>query len=107
MDQLTPVKDQAAANKAAEQRRRAPRQRVLKTARILLSEKTTLDCQVRDVSETGAKLRIPNAASLPKTFRLVTLADNTIRDVEITWKTQDMVGIVFRSAPKPCVLRKV
>jgi c-di-GMP-binding flagellar brake protein YcgR len=103
MDQATTTP----ASTATEQKRQAPRQRVLKAGKIILENLTGLDCQLRDISETGAKLLVGNGALLPKHFRLIVTADNTIRDVEVTWRKSDSVGVVFKSAPKPSALRKI
>lgn len=75
--------------------RSAPRRRVLKSAKILLDDLRIMNCAIRDVSETGAQLRIGGQLALPHRFRLVMLADNTIRPVQVAWKHKDTIGVAF------------
>ncbi len=91
---------------AAEQRRIAKRQRVLKSAKIVLDDWRALDCYLRDVSETGAKICVSNTTDLPKKFRLYTITDSMMRDVEVAWIKKDSVGVNFTSDAKVVALRK-
>jgi hypothetical protein len=92
--------------KAFEQKRIAKRQRVLKSAKIVLDDWRAIDCVLRDVSDTGAKIRVHNTLELKQTFRLYTAMDNMIRDVKLAWKHHDEIGVVFTSEAKICALRK-
>lgn len=91
---------------ALEQRRVAKRMRVLKSAKIVLDNWRAIDCTLRDVSDTGAKILINSTSNVPQKFRLFFVADNTIRDAQIAWKQHDMLGVHFTSEPKTCALRK-
>jgi PilZ domain len=90
----------------ADQRRVAKRMRVLKSAKLVLDDMRAIDCAVRDISTTGAKVLIGSSNNLPDKFRLFMVADGTIRDVEIAWKRHDMVGVNFTSEAKSAALRK-
>jgi hypothetical protein len=90
----------------AEQRRVAKRMRVLKSAKLVLDDMRSIDCAVRDISATGAKVLIGSSNNLPEKFRLFMVADSTIRDVEIAWKRHDMIGVNFTSEAKSAALRK-
>ena len=90
----------------AEQRRAAKRMRVLKSAKLILDDMRSIDCAVRDISATGAKVLIGSGNNLPDKFRLFMVSDSTIRDVEIAWKRQDMIGVNFTSEAKSAALRK-
>ena len=90
----------------AEQRRVAKRMRVLKSAKLILDDMRSIDCAVRDISATGAKVLIGSSNNLPDKFRLFMVADSTIRDVEIAWKRHDMIGVNFTSEAKSAALRK-
>jgi 2-succinyl-5-enolpyruvyl-6-hydroxy-3-cyclohexene-1-carboxylate synthase len=98
--------DKVAAAKAEDARRVAKRQRVLKTAKIVLDDWRAIDCTLRDVSETGAKIIVDSTGHIPEKFRLFLSSDNTIRDVQIAWKQHNMLGVHFSSEPKSCGLRK-
>lgn len=89
-----------------EQRRAAKRMRVLKSAKIVFDDWRAIDCTLRDVSETGAKVLVDSTNNIPKKFRLYFAADNTIRDVELAWKQHNMVGVHFTSEAKSASLRK-
>lgn len=76
----------------------AKRLRVLKAARIFLPRsQSIIDCTVRDVSDTGAKVFCAQPSEVPDEFRLVILQDNTIRDVKVMWRKSDSLGIHFTS----------
>ncbi len=90
----------------AEQRRVAKRMRVLKSAKLILDDMRSIDCAVRDISATGAKILIGSTNNLPDTFKLFMVSDSTIRDAEIAWKRHDMIGVNFTSEAKSAALRK-
>jgi hypothetical protein len=89
------------------QKRRAPRYRVLKSGKIITSTLSGIECRLRDFSELGARLEVTGKTLLPKTFRLVITAENTIRDAELIWRHGELLGVHFLSQPKPSALRKV
>ena len=89
------------------EKRIARRQRVLKHGKILLSnDMTLLDCTVRDLSTTGAKLMCGDPGSVPNEFRLVFPSDRTMRDVKVVWRRPDQVGVHFTSEPRKAPLLK-
>ena len=88
-------------------KRDARRARVLKQGKILLPNGLTLiDCIVRDISETGAKLLCPDPGAIPNDFKLVFTADRTMRGVEVVWRRPGMVGVKFTSGPSKAPLLK-
>jgi hypothetical protein len=87
-------------------KRIAPRQRVLKAGRIVISDKATLDVGVRDISATGAKLMCSQTHMVPDTFRLVLPGEGTIRPVKVVWRKEDSLGVEFTGDAKQSVLRK-
>ncbi len=89
-----------------EQRRAAKRMRVLKSGKIVMENRSVIDCTLRDVSATGAKLVCASALEMPDKFRLFVAADNTIRDVQIAWKEKGLLGVTFVGEPKSAALRK-
>jgi hypothetical protein len=52
------------------ERRQSPRRKVLKGARIAYASED-IACTVRNLSETGAGLDVPNTLGLPPSFMLV------------------------------------
>jgi hypothetical protein len=81
------------------------RQKVLKVGRIVLDDLSTLDCGVRDLSATGAKLIIANPL-VPDVFRLLIPGDNSIRPAEVAWRKPDQIGVRFTGEAKKSVLRR-
>jgi 2-succinyl-5-enolpyruvyl-6-hydroxy-3-cyclohexene-1-carboxylate synthase len=104
MSDTSPTENAAPAS--PEQRRAAKRMRVLKSGKIVLDDRRAIDCTLRDVSATGAKLVCSVALEMPDKFRLYIAADNTIRDVQIAWKEKGLLGITFVGEPKSAALRK-
>ena len=91
----------------AEEHRVAQRDRVLKAAKIVLEDWGTVDCQVRDISATGAKIRVESTASVPHKFRLLIIVDNTIRPVQVAWKRHNTLGVTFLSEATKAPIRKL
>jgi hypothetical protein len=76
--------------------RRASRQRALKGAQILLNQgASVIDCIVRDVSSTGARLKVASQLGIPEQFTLVVGLDDTRRQCRIAWRRADDIGVEF------------
>jgi hypothetical protein len=85
----------------------AKRLRVLKSAKIIYNNsQSVVDCTIRDMSETGAKLVCVSNHMLPDDVRIVFLQDNTIRDATIMWRKGDLIGIKFTSEATRAPARK-
>jgi hypothetical protein len=81
--------------------RAAKRLRVLKSAKIVFNlSQSMVDCTVRDLSDTGAKLLLSKPTDVPDEFRIVFTQDNTIRDAQVKWRKAEQLGIVFTSEAK-------
>lgn len=88
-------------------KRAAQRLRVLKQGKILLSNNmTVIDCTVRDLSGTGAKLLCADPGAIPNDFRLVFTSDRMMRDVKVVWRRPEMLGVHFTSEPRKAPLLK-
>lgn len=89
------------------QQRIAKRQRVLKQGKIVfLNNLSVVDCMIRDLSESGAKLICDDQMAAPNEFRLVVLMDKTIRDAQVAWRRGNMLGVIFTGEAKPAPPRK-
>jgi hypothetical protein len=76
----------------------AQRLRVLKSAKAVFNHSSSVvDCTVRDMSETGARLVFKNASTVPDDFRFLLTQENTIRDAKVMWRKGELVGIKFLS----------
>jgi hypothetical protein len=82
----------------SENKRVSPRMRVLKGAKIVsMNFQSVVDCKVRDLSETGAKIVCGDQAAIGGAFQFLLLSDNTIRDARVIWRRGDELGIQFTS----------
>jgi hypothetical protein len=81
--------------------RKGSRSRTLKTGRILLPGGGVMDCAIRDISETGARIRIGAATPLPKRFQLHCVTDATVADAELRWQRGTEAGLAFLDKPRP------
>ena len=102
MSSLT--KDQSpAAEPEDDVRRGARRRRVLKAGVIAYNNRhSTLPCTVRNISETGAQLRLPGltAASAPDTFELIIDLDGLEAACTVMWRRGEDIGVRFEGEPR-------
>lgn len=85
---------------ADDDKRRAPRKRVLKGARIVFNERSsTLSCTVRDISDTGARVRVAQGQAVPAQFDLLIDADGFEASCSVAWRRGEEVGVVFDAPP--------
>lgn len=81
--------------------RRAPRRRILKSGIIAYNGRfATLSCSVRDMSSTGARLRVEGTMSAPDTFELIIQMDGLEASCEVVWRKDQEVGVRFLAAPR-------
>ena len=81
-----------------ENNRRAPRQRVLKTAKIFrMNGSHAVDCTVRDLSETGARIVCRDQLALPNEMKFVLPGDGFMHIAKVAWRKGDLAGILFLS----------
>lgn len=76
--------------------RRESRQRVFLKGRIMYNNgASSLDCLVRDLSATGARLAMSETTTLPEAFDLyIAQKDKTYR-ATLRWRREDGVGVTF------------
>jgi hypothetical protein len=87
--------------------RTAQRRKVLKTGKALLPGGfSVMDCVIRDVSDSGARLEVGDPLSLPDRFRLVCIQDNTMREVLVMWRREGRAGVAFEGPERRAPLRK-
>jgi hypothetical protein len=75
--------------------RAAPRRRVLKGGRIVINDGfSTFQCTVRNLSDTGARLKVVSIVGIPDTFQLV-MDDGRKFACRAVWKTEFEIGVQF------------
>ena len=76
---------------------RAPRQRVLKAGTIEFSG-GTIDCVVRNISETGAALEVASPVGIPAEFNLMISGNTAKRPCQVVWVRDKRIGVTFKPA---------
>jgi hypothetical protein len=77
------------------EKRTAPRHRVLKHGTLAFGGGGGIDCTVRNISSSGARLDIASPIGLPPTFALVIQADRFMRRCHPVWSSDDRIGVAF------------
>ena len=81
--------------------RKSGRRRTLKGAvATYLNNFSTLDCQVRDISDTGCRLRSDRAAAFPDKFTLTIELDGLAAECRVVWRNTTDLGCRFEGSPK-------
>jgi hypothetical protein len=83
-----------AAKATSGDHRKAARRKVVKAGKIAFG-RTHMTCVVRDISNSGAALEVPNPASLPDRFALVLEMESVKRSCEVVWRKAKRVGVRF------------
>ena len=81
---------------AVDEHRTVPRRRLLKTGKISFGG-GTIDCTVRNLSETGAALEVSSPIGIPEHFTLV-IEPNAIHvPSRIVWRKDTRIGVHFET----------
>lgn len=81
-------------------KRGAPRKRILKGATIAFNNRSsTLSCAVRDISDTGARLRVLKGQAVPSRFDLLVEVDGLEVPCTVAWRRGEDIGVTFDSPP--------
>jgi hypothetical protein len=75
------------------EKRKSERHRQFLRGFIRLPDNTTVDCVVRDISETGAKLRFKCPAAMAEFFELHVPSKGQIAKAKLIWSNNCEVGI--------------
>ncbi len=89
------------ANDDTSDKRISPRRRALKAGVVSLNNgNITLPCVVRDISETGAKLKVDVGRNPPDTFELQIELDGLVARCAVVWREGQQLGVEFTEAPQ-------
>ncbi len=75
--------------------RAALRHRVLKSGSIEF-DGGTIDCTIRNVSDTGAAIEVASLQGIPDTFNLRISGDPAPRRCEVAWRADKRIGVAFK-----------
>jgi hypothetical protein len=78
-----------------QERRKHQRLRVLKSAKFALRKSSVFDCVVRDLTNAGAGIEIPNAIDLPEVLEITFDRGRSIRRCRLVWRTYSRTGVEF------------
>ena len=82
-------------NETVNERRAAPRYRVLKSGMLAFSGGGGIDCMVRNISYRGARLDVAAPIGLPASFTLVIETDRFMRRCRAVWNSEKRIGVAF------------
>jgi hypothetical protein len=77
------------------EKRTAPRHRVFKRGTLAFGGGGAVDCMVRNISSSGARLDIAIPVGLPPTFTLVIQTDQFMRRCRPVWSNDNRFGVAF------------
>jgi hypothetical protein len=84
------------AGPSGRERRRAPRQRTLLGGKLVHSNGLlSMNCVLRNLSETGARLSLPPNTAAPDTFDLIDLKHGEAFACRVVWRQYPMIGVAF------------
>jgi|SRR5687768_16913931 hypothetical protein len=84
---------------SSEERRSDVRNRTLYGARIAFNGgRSTINCTVRNMSLSGARLQVTSVVGIPNTFDLL-IGDREPRPCRVTWRTLKELGVEFTARP--------
>jgi hypothetical protein len=98
---LRTVGNTALAPEGVNEARIAPRRRMLKAGKIAYRERhVTLECLVRDISATGARLKVQGSVSAPDSFELLIPLDGLEANCQVVWRSGPHLGVKFLGSPR-------
>ena len=77
------------------EKRTAYRQRVLKHGTLTFGGGGGIDCTVRNISSSGARLDVASPVGLPESLTLVIEADHFMRRCRAVWTSERQIGVAF------------
>ncbi len=57
----------------------------------------TFDCRIRDLTESGVKISISRAQTLPPDFYFISIKDRLAHKARIAWRAGDEAGLTFET----------
>jgi hypothetical protein len=78
-----------------QERRKYTRSRVLKGAKVILGTSSVIDGVVRNLTDGGACIEIPNAVVLPEAVDVTFDGGYTFRPCRLIWRTLNETGVKF------------
>ena len=81
---------------------RAHRHRVFKGAKAMIEGHWAgVECIVRNISTSGAKITCKDPFVLPSEFALLISSEHTVQNVRVIWRSDEALGLQFTSERVP------
>jgi hypothetical protein len=77
------------------EKRRSPRLRTIKGGTIMFGSAASVDCIIRNMSDTGASLEVENPAGIPDEFTLLIRPEIIKRGCHVAWRKGRRIGVRF------------
>jgi hypothetical protein len=78
------------------ERRKIPRARALKGAKIAFNQhRSVIDCVVRNLTDVGAMLKVPSTVGIPERFDFRFDHERSYRPARVIWRREDTLGVEF------------
>ncbi len=78
----------------ANERRNSPRRRTLLAGRIIFNQQSSvINCMVRNVSESGARLEVEPSIHIPDKFELDVPSAGITMSCRIIWRRGNLIGV--------------
>jgi hypothetical protein len=75
-----------------DEHRASRRRRVLKSGKIIYGNGSiVIDCTIRNITDTGAQLKVPTSIGIPDQFEF-----SKRRPIVAKWRKGDLIGILFK-----------
>ena len=82
-----------------DEQRRSGRPRVLLAGRLIFGEGSmTVDCTIRDRTESGARIRLSGPTVLPAKMTLIEIGSGMAHECELSWRRFPDIGVSFLSS---------
>jgi hypothetical protein len=75
--------------------RQIQRQRSYLGGKLVYGDYFSLDCVVRDITTSGAKLQLPEGQAVPDKVYLVDLKTAIAYDAHVVWRRYPLIGVAF------------
>jgi hypothetical protein len=72
-----------------------PRLRTFKGGAILFGKMASVDCIIRNISETGAALEFKGQVDVPDDFKLLIKPELIKRECHVVWRSPGRLGVRF------------
>ena len=77
------------------EKRERQRHRTYKAGRIAFDHSGSVDCVVRNVSDTGARLDVESPVGIPDNFTLVIDKEDFKKPCHVAWRAAKSLGVHF------------